>query len=352
MVLTTLKLISLRPQIISLLVVVVVAAFAHSPVHSQGLISKPHPGMGGSQWPSSSALPGAPGASPSSIWNQTGNRVGVGTLLNGILEDDLSSGKNHAGDVFSIRLEDGFFKNGLEVIPRHSKIVGAVMHTVPGGMQTHGNPGNLQVSLQTLVFPDGRNTPISGFLVHNSNMDMMGDPRKNSAAFAASYYPKQVVHSLGSIGRTLSGRAIGIKPGYTQRGSDFKLSQGEALAVRLNRSLDLTHMAPPPTNFAPTGMTIPNTSLPVVPGVPYIPNGNALGNSVGNPYANPFGAAGAVGTGTVAPVSAPPFNSGQQPNFLPPAQPSLLPGSPPGFSGQTFSPPSGTGSGATTQEPF
>lgn len=343
MVLRTLKPNFLKSQIYSLMLVASAVAFAYCPASAQGLISKPSSNMTNQQWPSSSALPGSPGSPGSSIWNQTGNRVGNGTLLNGVLEDNLSSGKNKPGDVFSIRLEDGLYKNGIEVIPRHSKIVGAVIHTVPGGMQIHGNPGNLQVSLQTLVFPDGRNTPISGFLVHNSNMDMMNDPRKGSAAFAASYYPKQVVHSLGSIGRTLSGRAIGIKPGYTQRGSDFKMAQGEVIAVRLNRSLDLTHMSPPPTNFAPPGMSVPNSSLPVVPGIPINSNGNAFGNSVGNPYANPFGASGS--TGANFPASAPPFNPAQQP--------SLLPGSQPGFSGQTFTPPfSGTGSGGTTQEPF
>src|SRR5262249_12508566 len=43
------------------------------------------------------------------------DRVNSGTILTGILQQDLSSAKNKAGDVFSILLEDGFNQNGKEV---------------------------------------------------------------------------------------------------------------------------------------------------------------------------------------------------------------------------------------------
>ncbi len=216
------------------------------------------------------------GSIGANIWNNAGStRVPIGTLLSGTLEDDLSSGKNKRGDVFSIRLEDGYFKNNIEVVPRHSRIVGSVINVVPSRNSGMGHPGNLQVNLQTIVFPDGSNTPISGFLVHNSNMDETQNPRKANVGSAASYYPKATMSSLGMVGRTLSGRFLGMKPAPRIKGSEFKMGKGEILAVRLNRALDLTHMSPPPTGFAPGNLPQPGLASPTVPalnsGQPLLP---------------------------------------------------------------------------------
>jgi hypothetical protein len=233
------------------------------------------------------------GSVGANIWKTAGNtRVPIGTLLSGVLEDNLSSGKNKRGDIFSIRLEDGYFRNGVEVVPRHSRIVGAVINVVPSRNTGMGHPGNLQVNLQTIVFPDGSNTPISGFLVHNPNMDETQNPRKSNVVQAASYYPKAAMSSLGMVGRTLSGRIIGIKPSPRIKGSEFKLEKGEILAVRLNRSLDLTHMSPPPTGFAPGNLSLPGLASPTVPalnsGQPLLPSpGPATGpNQI---FENPVG---------------------------------------------------------------
>ncbi|MCC7527571.1 MAG: hypothetical protein IT342_03545 [Candidatus Melainabacteria bacterium] len=247
-----------------------------APVLAQGLQNMPGqiPDSSKSSYPLSprGMTAGSVGAN---IWKTAGNtRVPIGTLFSGVLEDSLSSGKNKRGDIFSIRLEDGYFRNGVEVVPRHSRIVGAVINVVPSRNTGMGHPGNLQVNLQTIVFPDGSNTPISGFLVHNPNMDETQNPRKSNAAQAASYYPKAAMSSLGMVGRTLSGRLIGMKPAPRIKGSEFKLEKGEILAVRLNRSLDLTHMSPPPTGFAPSNLP-PGLTSPTVPalnsGQPLLP---------------------------------------------------------------------------------
>lgn len=254
-------------------------------VFAQGLQNMPRQILNhqGSYVPNAmGATPGTVGAGSvgANIWNSVGNsRIPIGTVLSGILEDDLSSGKNNRGDVFSIRLEDGYFNNGVEVLPRHSRIVGAVVHVVPSKLTGHGHPGNLQVSLQTIVFPDGRNTPLSGFIVHNPNMDELQNPMKSSAATAASYYPRATANSLGILGRTLAGRAIGFKPGFRARGADFTMEKGEILAVRLNRSLDLTHLSPAPTGFSPSNIPVPGLSSPTVPaltsGQPLLPASQA-----------------------------------------------------------------------------
>jgi len=252
------------------------------PVCAQSLQNMPTHRYGLNQGATTGSLtPSQGGSLGANIWNSVGNsRVPIGTLFSGILEDDLSSGKNQRGDVFSIRLEDGYFKNGVEVVPRHSRILGAVTNVVPSRLTGHGHPGNLQVTLQTIVFPDGRNTPLAGFIVHNPNMDETQNPRKTNVAQAASYYPKAAAQSLSAVGRTISGRLIGFKPGYRQRGADFRLEKGEILAVRLNRPLDLTHMSPAPTGFAPSNLPQYNNSpteqgltsgQPLSPSVPGMP---------------------------------------------------------------------------------
>lgn len=273
-----------------------------APAWGQGLQNMPGQIMDSNQgsYPPTPRGMGA-GSVGANIWKSAGsNRVPIGTLLSGVLEDDLSSGKNKRGDIFAIRLEDGYFRNGVEVVPRHSRIVGAVVNAVPSRNTGLGHPGNLQVNLQAIVFPDGSNTPISGFLVHNSNMDETQNPRKANVGQAASYYPKATLSSLGAVGRTLSGRFLGMKPAPRIKGSEFKMQKGEILAVRLNRSLDLSNMSPPPTGFAPSNLP-PGLTSPTVPalnsGQPLLPNprpapgfpSNGLlpGQVVGTPGPNP-----------------------------------------------------------------
>lgn len=268
-----------------------------APVWAQGLQNAPGQIMDNNQGSYPLNPKGMGTSVGANIWKTAGNtRVPIGTLLSGVLEDDLSSGKNKRGDVFSIRLEDGYFRNGVEVVPRHSRIVGAVINVVPSRNTGMGHPGNLQVNLQTIVFPDGSNTPIAGFLVHNPNMDETQNPRKANAAQAASYYPKATMSSLGMVGRTLTGRLIGMKPAPRIKGSEFKLQKGEILAVRLNRSLDLTRMSPPPTGFAPSTLPPQGLASPTVPalnsGQPLLPTPRPATGAVSGPnqiFDNPIG---------------------------------------------------------------
>lgn len=296
------------------------------PSHAQSLQNMPGQRFGITQGATPGTLtPSQSGSLGANIWNSVGNsRVPVGTLLSGILEDDLSSGKNHRGDVFSIRLEDGYFRNGVEVLPRHSRILGAITNVIPSTLTGHGHPGNLQVTLQTIVFPDGRNTPLYGFIVHNPNMDETQNPRKQSAAQAASYYPKAAANSLSMVGRTISGRLIGFKPGYRQRGADFRLEKGEILAVRLNRPLDLTHMSPAPTGFAPSNLP-QYTNSPTMQGL-----------TSGQPLAPPA-------SNSSMPPAAPQLGATQNPPVNPPAGPSP---------NQIFEKPVGPKPGLNMPDPF
>lgn len=254
-----------------------------------------------------------PKFSPEFWKGQMNNRVPIGTVLTGILESDVSSRQSQTGDIFTIRLEDGYFSGSKEIVPRNSKIVGAVVAASPAKFMTHGHPGSLKVSLQTLVFPDGRNTPIYGHLDHNPNMDLIDDPRDSQLASSLSYYPRATAASLARVGKTLSGRLIGIRPGIRSRGLDFKLSEGEVMAIKLNRSLDLNNMSPPPTAYIPPGTPLPGgVSIPLrqAPGYVQQPSSAAYQSSPVTPLIP--GARqipGAQQIQSTRQVQAPPLNS-------------------------------------------
>ena len=95
--------------------------------------------------------------------------VDAGTVLNGTLVDELSSKKSKIGDTFSILLTEGYVRDNVQLIPANSKIVGAVNAVTPASTTSNGVAGSVQVSLQTLVMPDGRSMPISASILYNPN---------------------------------------------------------------------------------------------------------------------------------------------------------------------------------------
>ncbi|HEY9870236.1 MAG TPA: hypothetical protein V6D08_13800 [Candidatus Obscuribacterales bacterium] len=208
---------------------------------------------------------------------QLANRVPAGTVLSGILENDLSSGKNKAGDIFEVKLQDGFVVNGVEVVPRNSKIIGHVSSAVPAKALRHGHPGKLTVSLQTLVTPDGRSVPFHGFIDQNPNHLSKQEPPKRHAGHHFSDIGQSVASFAGSF---TSG--IGVVLNKRHRGLDFQLDKGEVLPIRLNRSLDM-----PAAGAAQAG------SAPAVPGL-------ATGTAAGVPGPAPIAAPAAQNQPAVA----------------------------------------------------
>lgn len=186
---------------------------------------------------------------------QLANRVPAGTVLSGILENDLSSGKNKTGDIFEVKLKDGFVVNGVEVIPRNSKIIGHVSSAVPAKSLRHGHPGKMTVSLQTLVTPDGRSVPFHGFIDQNPNHLFKQEPPRRHAGHHFSDIGQSVASFAGSF---TSG--IGVVLNKRHRGLDFQLDKGEVLPIRLNRSLDM-----------PAAGAAQTVSAPAVPGLAAAP---------------------------------------------------------------------------------
>ncbi|MBI4533216.1 MAG: hypothetical protein HY711_04645 [Candidatus Melainabacteria bacterium] len=199
-----------------------------------------------------------------------GNRVPVGAVLTGILETELSSDKSNAGDTVEITLKDDFAVNEQVIVPAKSRIIGSVVSATPAARLKNGQPGTLQVSLASLVFPDGRNVPFYGFVDHNTNHDPKKESKKRYSGPALADYGQSVRSFFGSF---TSG--VGVLLAKSNRGLDFHMDKGEILPIRINRSIVLpspvaTTMPSPMMASQKSVQTKPQ-QMPLKPLTPAIP---------------------------------------------------------------------------------
>jgi hypothetical protein len=168
-------------------------------------------------------------------------RIPTGTVLTGVLNDDLSSKESQVGDLFSIVLKDGFFLNGNEVIPRNARIVGTVVSVQRAqGQNGMGMPGTVNIGLTTLVFPDGRSMPFGGHLDHNPAAIQKNPPKVMGSGFGIKQYGQQLTSMFGSFGS-----GMGFVQAGRNRGPEFQIKKGTIVPVRVNRTMDLTKLAAP-----------------------------------------------------------------------------------------------------------
>lgn len=260
-------------------------------------------------------LPGYVPAVDHNLWKGSLlKRIPAGTVLSGILEQDLSSAKSKPGDTFDIRLQDGVSINGNMLIPPQSKIVGVVKSVAPAAMMRHGHPGRLDVSLQSLVLIDGRHVPFVGFIDHNPNHLPREQPKR-----------KMPGQSFSDYGNTLNAFAgqwfagVGSVMKKRHQGLDFQLDKGEIVPVRLNRSLELPQDGAPQT--ARSGYHgVPINAPPG--GWPFTgqPQGTPIGNA-NQPYGH--GIPGLAGPDPDAPM-VPPAVPGQSATPIQSADPNAI----------------------------
>lgn len=160
-----------------------------------------------------------------------------------------------------------------------------------------GSPGHVDVGLSTLIFPDGRSLPFTGLIERNPAHDMKKQPALRSAGYSLGDYGRSVGSMLGSF---TSG--IGAVRRNVNRGKDLLLEDGEMIAVRVTRSLDLTKMKDAPASYQASGsdgaggnMPAPGNrfsspgAMPVSPVVPqtqpqYMPQSMPANMPQANPY--------------------------------------------------------------------
>jgi len=167
-----------------------------------------------------------------------------GTVFNGVLQEDISSKTSKAGDVFSIMLSDDYTMNNQLLIPKESRFVGSVVSVTPAKTTRNGAPGNLQVSMQTLVTPDGVSIPVNAFIDYDASQQTKTDIKKSRGvpvgewAKSAEY---MMYYAAGGLGSRLG--VPFLYKGQTAHGPDFSLKQGQLLPVRLSQPLDVTPLA-------------------------------------------------------------------------------------------------------------
>lgn len=227
-------------------------ANSNSSAMAPGLMASPNSGP----MPAGNGIHGRQAVTNEMIQQILSSRVGAGSVLTGVLGDDISSKKSFPGDLFSVVLVDGYSQNGNQLIPRGSRIIGKVVQVASAAIQRPGAPGNVEVGLTTLVFPDGRSTPFTGFIDRNPAHDMKKPPVVRGPGMSMSDYKGAVGSMLGSF---TSG--IGAVRRRTNRGKDLLLQEGDVVPVRVTRSVDLTKMSPP---TAPPAQPLANPYDPAI----------------------------------------------------------------------------------------
>jgi hypothetical protein len=246
----------------------------------------------------SPALPSAPASGPNvgsmDFWKSfAANRIAPGTVFTGKLEDEVSSKHAKQGDIFAIVLEEGFSNQGNQVIPPGSKIIGTITGATPAKQLHFGMPGNVQVALQSITFPDGRTGPISGFIEHNPNHMIKDDANKstNDKSMPLGDYTNSAKAMGYSLVRSMT-RIGGVRyspQAHAKAGNDFEIKKGEVLAVKLNRPLDLAALTYPtgsPSAVAPAPNAVPGSMAPFDQNP--VPAYGAPGQQAGLPQNEPF----------------------------------------------------------------
>jgi hypothetical protein len=215
------------------------------------------------------------------FWTRQKSVLAYGTLLNTVLQQDISSKKAMSGESFTLLLPNGHVQNGMVLIPPGSVIQGSIHTGVPAAMLDHGQPGKVEVSLQSLTFPDGRSLPVSALIDRNPALDPK-DPQAAQKVHYAGASFKDYGMMFGSFLGSFT-RGVGVWNRAANRGADFTIKQGTPVPVRLTRSLQIPEMQSPVWNqhqaplpygqAAVPGLVGPDPDrLPVKQGQPVVPS--------------------------------------------------------------------------------
>lgn len=196
------------------------------------------------------------------FWTRQKSVLTYGTLLNTVLQQDISSKKVMSGESFTLLLPTGHVQNGMVLIPPGSYIQGFIHTSVSAAMLDHGQPGKVEVSLQSLNFPDGRSLPISALIDRNPALDPKDPQAAQKVHYAGSSF-KDYGMMFGSFLGSFT-RGVGVWNRAANRGADFSIKQGTPVPVRLTRSLQIPDSRSPAWNQNP--MPVPNGQF-AVPGL-------------------------------------------------------------------------------------
>lgn len=195
------------------------------------------------------------------------NSVEAGTVMTGILQEDISSNKSKPGDVFSIVLPYGAQSNGKQIVPGSAKIVGVIQSVTPAKELRFGHPGSVEVSLQSLVLPDGRAVRFHGFIDYNANLDPRVQPKVRTAGPKFADYGMYAKSFLMQFPAGV-GAAVNVR----HRGADFSLTHGQSIPIRTTENISLPPAPAPPVGYRQSNISgMPGVSVyqqSLTPGAP------------------------------------------------------------------------------------
>jgi hypothetical protein len=207
---------------------------------------------------------------PAIFQQMQASRVMPGTVLTGILENEVSSKNSKSGDIFFIRLEDGYISNGVQLVPPQSKILGTVTSSISSKTRKGAAPGSVSIALQTLILPDGRTLPFTGFIQHNPQDDASNQSNSDPIGTGGKYAKQAGYGAMNFITRR-----VGYPMYMPNVGAELTLKKGEALPIRLNGPIDISKATMPvsalqngqlsQTNGGPMGMPPQNMQGPQMP---------------------------------------------------------------------------------------
>jgi hypothetical protein len=262
----------------------------------QGGVQGPFPGAAPSSGtPYPTGWPSGPGQLPpqisGNIWQSVMvNRVSAGTILQGTMHDTISSKSSNVGDTFAIDLDQGYSWQDKLVIPVGTKVLGSIIAVNPAKKMMNGAPGNLQVSIQKMVFPDGRTAPLSAFMQMRpntqNNTQTNQDGKLDNKIPLASYANSAKGMGVSALSNVTRVFGVRLAPQRVFKSNvDFSISQGEQIALKLTRTFDLANLSLPPGGIATPGNE-PNGPLssPSNPSPPGAPSSTGAGPAPGEPF--------------------------------------------------------------------
>jgi hypothetical protein len=199
---------------------------------------------------------------PSFFQQMQASRIMPGTVLTGILENEVSSKNSKSGDIFFIRLEDGYINNGVQLVPPQSKILGTVTTSISSKTRKGAAPGSVSIALQTLILPDGRTLPFTGFIQHNPQDDASNQSSRNPMGTAGKYAKQTGYGAMNFVTRR-----VGFPMYMPNIGAELTLKQGEVLPIRLNGPIDISK-ATMPVSALPNGQMSQQNGGPMGMGMP------------------------------------------------------------------------------------
>ncbi|MBI4464433.1 MAG: TrbI/VirB10 family protein [Acidobacteria bacterium] len=185
----------------------------------------------------------------------------AGTALHVVLETALSTENTKAGEPFRARLVMPVFANERPVLPIGCMVEGTVARSQEAGRVA--GKAQMQLSPETLTFPDGTSVTLSASLTQaqTGDEDLKVDPEEGTvkASGTDGMNTRGVITSGGTaavLGGVMAGGkgaaigagavgAIALLHQLFKRGKDAVLPPGTEIKLELNRPLSFTTLETP-----------------------------------------------------------------------------------------------------------